>query len=348
MLNTYRNVCGFLVVALLATGAAAQSVLHSEDFESYADGELVESQNDWTRGQFNSGKHGTPDAAYVQESISHDGSNAMANGWGPGVGNSTAKLIDPSWIVDGQFTALGDFKVNSGWVRFAVGPASTITSTEDLGAHTKIWLNYDNRGHYTEARIWNAVDKDGSDVGFETTIVPTSLSIPGVGQASSTGWAQWRFAVDMSGNATNGNYTIEMRPLNNSADNSHVPWTMLRDYTDGLDTDFEAFGVYGQASNWAWDNIQIVGGSSASFAGDFDGDGDVDGDDFLSWQNNFPTASGATKSGGDADGDGDVDGDDFLVWQNQFPSPGAVAATPEPASLALLGLGGLMMLRRRR
>ena len=48
-----------------------------------------------------------------------------------------------------------------------------------------------------------------------------------------------------------------------------------------------------------------------------------------------------------ANGDGNVDGDDFLVWQNKFPYPAALAKTPEPASLGLLALGGLMMLRRR-
>jgi hypothetical protein len=65
---------------------------------------------------------------------------------------------------------------------------------------------------------------------------------------------------------------------------------------------------------------------------DFDGDGDVDGDDFLDWQNGFPTPSGASNENGDADGDGDVDGDDFLIWQNEFPAPGSIGSTPEPAS----------------
>ena len=82
--------------------------------------------------------------------------------------------------------------------------------------------------------------------------------------------------------------------------------------------------------------------------GDFDGDGDIDGDDFLLWQRNFPVLDGtAGSSSGDANGDGDVDGDDFLVWQRNFPYPTAISSVPEPNSLAMLALGGLMMLRRR-
>ena len=51
---------------------------------------------------------------------------------------------------------------------------------------------------------------------------------------------------------------------------------------------------------------------------DFNGDGRVDGMDFLTWQSGFPTSSGATKATGDANGDGRVDGLDFLVWQSCF------------------------------
>jgi hypothetical protein len=48
---------------------------------------------------------------------------------------------------------------------------------------------------------------------------------------------------------------------------------------------------------------------------DFNGDGRVDGVDFLVWQSHYPTASGATKATGDTNGDGKVDGVDFLDWQ---------------------------------
>jgi hypothetical protein len=77
-------------------------------------------------------------------------------------------------------------------------------------------------------------------------------------------------------------------------------------------------------------------------AADFDKDGDVDGDDFLVWQINVGTRSGATMMMGDADGDGDVDSDDFLIWESEFGSDagGTVVAVPEPACMALLCVGG--------
>jgi hypothetical protein len=59
---------------------------------------------------------------------------------------------------------------------------------------------------------------------------------------------------------------------------------------------------------------------------DFDGDGDVDGGDFLAWQRGYGIpAPNATKANGDADHDGDVDGDDLEFWKEQFAAGGAVA-----------------------
>jgi hypothetical protein len=63
-------------------------------------------------------------------------------------------------------------------------------------------------------------------------------------------------------------------------------------------------------------------------------------------------STGATYLNGDADGDGAVTGKDFLIWQREFGSGeivplGAVAAVPEPGSLALAALANLALLRRR-
>ena len=57
-------------------------------------------------------------------------------------------------------------------------------------------------------------------------------------------------------------------------------------------------------------------------SGDFNQDCKVDGSDYVIWQTNFPTASGATLATGDADGDGDVDGADYVVWQTNFGQSG--------------------------
>ena len=101
-------------------------------------------------------------------------------------------------------------------------------------------------------------------------------------------------------------------------------------------------------------NLDAVGMSIyASFhsPGDFDGNGDVDGDDFLLWQRNFPILDGtAGSSSGDANGDGNVDGDDFLVWQRNSPYPTVLSSVPEPNSLVLFALGvtGVLAYRRRR
>jgi hypothetical protein len=89
---------------------------------------------------------------------------------------------------------------------------------------------------------------------------------------------------------------------------------------------------------------------TASHAGDFDADGDVDGADFVAWQTNFPTASGATLAQGDADGDGDVDGADFVVWQTNFPfTPSSGAAPiPEPNSILMIGISAIFLRFARR
>lgn len=70
---------------------------------------------------------------------------------------------------------------------------------------------------------------------------------------------------------------------------------------------------------------------------DFDGDGDVDGHDFLTWQRGYGTLLNAPHAQGDADGDGDVDSDDYLLFQAQFNpaisiSSLAAVAVPEPAT----------------
>lgn len=93
----------------------------------------------------------------------------------------------------------------------------------------------------------------------------------------------------------------------------------------------------------------LAGGDDA----DFNGDGLVNGADFLIWQQGV--GSGTQLSQGDANGSGNVDGVDLAVWESQFGtaggnSAGAAAAVPEPTgwATALAGLVAAAALRRPR
>jgi hypothetical protein len=108
-------------------------------------------------------------------------------------------------------------------------------------------------------------------------------------------------------------------------------------------------GSANQYINYPIAEFELYAPGVVAHPGDFDGDGDVDGADFVAWQTNFPKASGATLAQGDADGDGDVDGADFVVWQTNFPfAPGpGVSSIPEPVSILPLALGVIFVFRHR-
>ena len=86
---------------------------------------------------------------------------------------------------------------------------------------------------------------------------------------------------------------------------------------------------------------------NAGNVADFNGDGKVDLVDLDILGQNFGAGPGATMGQGDANGDGFVDLVDLDLLGQNFGF-GTATATPEPAAAAMLLLGGLGLVARRR
>lgn len=90
-------------------------------------------------------------------------------------------------------------------------------------------------------------------------------------------------------------------------------------------------------------------------AGDYDGDGRVDGTDFLLWQRTLGAEVEPDGSAADGDESGLVDAGDLVVWKDNFGTGPQASldvesqAVPEPAAwtAALVALGALAAMRRR-
>jgi hypothetical protein len=107
------------------------------------------------------------------------------------------------------------------------------------------------------------------------------------------------------------------------------------------------------------DLVFHYGQATSSRRADFDVDGDVDGADFLRWQLGLGSQGpGVTAASGNANTDMTVNGDDLGIWRGEFGNTAipagvgtlvrghvryvtsfSIVAAPEPASLALAGLG---------
>jgi autotransporter-associated beta strand protein len=123
--------------------------------------------------------------------------------------------------------------------------------------------------------------------------------------------------------------------------------------TDTIDSLFidgaaKAVGTWGGVGSGAANISSLITGtgllqvSTAAVVNDadFDGDGDVDGGDFLTWQRG--NGQPGDLADGDANGDDVVNAADLAIFQTQFGTAGgaapAIAGVPEPTAIALAAM----------
>jgi hypothetical protein len=128
----------------------------------------------------------------------------------------------------------------------------------------------------------------------------------------------------------------------------------ILDWGGDLTTTFDHVYLPALAGDLVWDTgaLYTEGRLSvmAGLIGDANGDGVVDAADYIALKTHMGQGSGATKADGNFDFDGDVDWHDLQLLRAHYGDtiPASSAITPEPVTLSLLGLGGLMVLRRQR
>lgn len=226
--------------------------------------------------------------------------------------NNTSGFLNVGSGVASQGNAATQTKVLSsiiaGNVGSAAGTGSDVDSVDANFSNSFVSLGY------------NVIGKGNSLAAFNQIGDQSGIANPLLGP------------LEFNGQAPNLLFELQTHALlaGSPAINAGSPAFNPNAFTPAMTTDQRGEG-FARVKNGRIDAGAFESDLAPALPADFNGNGRVDGADFLTWQRNFGK-TGGIKADGDANGDGNVNGVDLAAWKAGFGSVAASAAASSSAS----------------
>lgn len=355
---------GMLLALSTSTSASAQTILSQYPFN----GDLLNSST------FANAPHGT-----FREGATVAGSVAGTAQFGRGVDGTVGGALRLDGIDDW-------IDVTTGGHPGQQVPGTSSTGPGLVSGTAMAWVRLDNTvdatprwlmGNVNTANTqsyqfgWNGIRLESS---ASASVVNNKFTVTDSSATPNVAWAdgEWHhIAASWDGFLNVGRVYVDGAQVGSNATGSSLgtgdqqaAWQLsmalgtrnnggtLDGFWSGLVDDLRIYaGLLNNAQVQAIFNATTVAPDPTAGPADFDGNGTVDGGDFLIWQRGFGV--GTTPAEGDADGNQAVDGADLAAWSTAFgqtvDGQGSLAAVPEPAGALLLAAAvcGLVGFRRR-